>query len=187
MLKKSLIGLGIALGVLATCTVLLAAGGVMGGIVGYVSARYGARQITPPSLQQPAEPPRSWPELPDQRWQWPVPFGQVPGTYWALVTAARVTEVVADSPADEAELEVGDVIIAVDGIALDAEHDLSAEIRGQDPGDQILLTVIRRGEDTKVSDVEVTLGRDTDEDGEVVPYLGIRYRYLRAAARGSGD
>jgi S1-C subfamily serine protease len=104
-----------------------------------------------------------------------------------LVTAVRVTEVAADGPADEAGLEVGDVIIAVDGIALDAEHELSAEIRGHDPGDEILLTVIRRGEDTKVLEVEVTLGRDTDEEGEVVAYLGIRYRSLGAATRGSGD
>ncbi|HUS70854.1 MAG TPA: PDZ domain-containing protein [Anaerolineae bacterium] len=184
MLKRSLIGLGIALGVLATCSMLLVAGGVVGGMVGYVSARYTARQVLPHSLEQPAQPPQLSPEPPDQEWQWPMPFRQAPETLWGLVTAVRVTEVVPDSPADEAGLEVDDVIIAIDGKALDAEHGLSAAVHGHDPGDETVLTVIRRGDDTEVLEMKVTLGRDTDEEGEVVAYLGIWYRYLGAAALG---
>lgn len=184
MLKRSLIGLGIALGVLAACAMLLVAGGVMGGMVGYASARFTARQVLPHALEQPTEPPQSWQETPDQEWQWPMPFRQAPETLWGLVTAVRVTEVVPESPADEGGLEVDDVIIAIDGKALDAEHELSEAVHGHDPGDEILLTVIRRGDDTEVLEVEVTLGRDTDEEGELVAYLGIWYRYLGAAARG---
>lgn len=180
MLKRSLIGLGIALGVLAACSMLLVAGGVMGGMVGYVTAR----QVPTHSLEQPAQPPQSWPEPPDQEWQWPTPFRQAPETLWGLVTAVRVTEVVPDSPADEGGLEVDDVIIAIDGQALDAEHELWEAVHEHDPGDEILLTVIRRGDDTEVLQVEVTLGRDTDEEGEVVAYLGIWYRYLGAATLG---
>jgi membrane-associated protease RseP (regulator of RpoE activity) len=181
MLKRSLIGLGIALGVLATCSTLLVAGGVVGGMVGYASARYTARQVLPHSLEQPAQPPQSWPEPPDQEWQWPMPFRQAPETLWGLVTAVRVTEVVPDSPAYEAGLGVDDVIIAIDGKALDAEHELSAAVHGHDPGDQIVLTVIRRGDDTEVLEMKVTLGRDTNEEGEVMAYVGIWYRPLGAA------
>jgi membrane-associated protease RseP (regulator of RpoE activity) len=181
MLKRSLIGLGIALGVLATCSMLLVAGGVVGGMVGYVSARYTARQVPPRSLEQPAQPPQYWPEPTDQERQWPMPFRQAPETLWGLVTAVRVTEVVPDSPADEAGLDVDDVIIAIDGKALDAEHELSAAVHGHDPGDEILLAVIRTGDDTEVLEVEVTLGRDTNEEDEGVAYLGIWYRPFGAA------
>ncbi len=184
MLKRSLIGLGIALGVLAACSLLLVAGGVVGGMVGYVGARYTARQVPPHSLEQPVQTPQYWPEAPDQEWQWSMPFGQAPQTLWGLVAAVRVTEVAPDSPADEAGLEVDDVVIAIDGKALDAEHELSEAVHGHDPEDEILLTVIRRGDDTEVLEVEVTLGRDTDEEGKVVAYLGIWYRYLGAAALG---
>jgi membrane-associated protease RseP (regulator of RpoE activity) len=184
MLKKSLIGLGIALGVLAACFLLLVTGGVVGGMVGYVGARFTARQVSPPWLDQQAQPPQLSPETPERGWQWSMPFRQAPETLGGLVTAVRVTEVVPDSPAEEAGLKVGDVIIAVDGKALDAEHELSKIVQGNGPGDEILLTVMRRGDDTEVLEVEVTLGRDTDEEGEVVAYLGIWYRYLGAAARG---
>jgi len=54
-------------------------------------------------------------------------------------------------------------------------------IQGHDPGDGIVLAVIRRGDDTEVLEVEVTLGRDTDEENEVVAYLGIWYCPLGAA------
>ena len=193
MLKKSLIGLGIALGVLAACSLLLVAGGVVGGMVGYVGARFTARQVSPPLLERPAQLPQLSPETPRQEWQWPIPFRQAPQTLWGLVAAVRVTRVVPDSPADAAGLGVDDVIIAIDGEALDAEHELSQAVRGHDPGDDIVLTVIRRSDDTEVFEVEVTLGRDTNEEGEVVAYLGIWYRYLGGTvlsiprAGGSGD
>jgi membrane-associated protease RseP (regulator of RpoE activity) len=187
MLKRSLIGLGIALGVLAACFMLLAAGGVMGGMVGYVSARHGARQATLRLLEQPAQPPQSWPQAPNRQWQRSLPFGQAPGTLWGLVTGVRIAEVVADSPAEEAGLTVGDIIIAIDGIALNPEHQLSVAVQGREPGDEILLTIIRRGNDAEILEVKVALGRNTDEEGQVITYLGIRYHYLGAAARGSAD
>ena len=56
-------------------------------------------------------------------------------------------------------------------------------IQGHAPGDEVVLTIIRGGDDTEVLEVEVTLGRDTDEENEVVAYLGIWYRYLGAAVR----
>ena len=187
MLKRSLIGLGIGLGVLAACFMLLVAGATAGGIVAYLSARYAAPDSPPQACQEPGPLPPMWTE-PSERWrQWPelgpMPHEQAPDPLWRLVSAVRVTEVVTDSPADEAGVEVDDVIIAIDGIALDANHDLSEVIHGHDPGDEIALTIVRRGDDTKVFELEVTLGRNRDDEGEIVTYLGIWYRYLGAAVR----
>ena len=114
-----------------------------------------------------------------------MPYEQAPDPLWRLVSAVRVTEVVPDSPADDDGVEVADVIIAIDGIALDANHDLSEVIQGHDPGDEIMLTVARRGDDTKVFELEVTLGRNRDDESEseIVTYLRISYRYLGAAVR----
>lgn len=180
MLKRSLIGLGIGLGVLAACFMLLVAGATAGGMVAYLSARYTAPDSPPQACEEPGP-------SPERRWQWPepgpMPREQAPDPLWRLVSAVRVTEVVPDSPADDAGVKVNDIIIAIDGIALDANHDLSEVIQGHDPGDEIMLTVARRGDDTKVFELEVTLGRNRDDESEIVTYLGISYRYLGAAVR----
>ena len=197
MLKRALIGLGIGLGVLGLCSMLLLAGAAVGGMMGYLSARYAARQVVPYPREEPAPPDEVWPEPPDRRWEeWtpgPLPYQLGPGMLGVLVSPVRVTEVVPDGPAAEAGLRVDDVIIAIDGIALDADHDLSEAIRGHDPGEKIILTLIRSGEDTQVFELEVTLGRNIDEEGKVVAYLGIWYQHMGGAvgplpqAEGSWD
>jgi serine protease Do len=63
--------------------------------------------------------------------------------------------VFAGSPADKAGLKEGDVVIAVDGAVIDAEHDLSTRILPHAPGDTVSLTVVRSG---KTLEVKVTLG-----------------------------
>ena len=197
MLKRSLIGLGIGLGVLAACSMLLVAGVTAGGMVAYLSARYVAADSPSEACEEPGPPPPMWTEPPERWRQWqesgPMPHEQAPDPLWRLVSPVRVTEVVPDSPADETGMAVDDVIIAIDGIALDANHDLSEVIHGHDPGDEIVLTVVRRGDDTEVFELEVTLSRSEDDEGEIVTYLGIWYRYLSPAVRalppgeGSGD
>ncbi len=182
MLKRALIGLGIGLGMLSLCSMLLLVGGVLGGMMGYVSARYAVREVAPQSREEPARPEETWPEAPDQQWEEPTP-GPLPhqprsGVLGTHVSPVRVTEVEEDSPAAEAGLRIGDVIIAINGLALDANHDLSEVIRSHDPGDKVTLTLIRSDEDTEVLEVEVTLGRDTDEEGKVVARLGIWYQHM---------
>jgi S1-C subfamily serine protease len=59
---------------------------------------------------------------------------------------ARVEEVVAGSGAEAAGLEIGDVITAVNGVALTESADLRVRIIEQAPGDTITLTVIRADE-----------------------------------------
>jgi 2-alkenal reductase len=59
------------------------------------------------------------------------------------------------SPAANAGLTDGDVVVAVDGQKLDMTHDLSALILPHEPGDTITLRVLRKD---STSEVEVTLG-----------------------------
>jgi len=59
------------------------------------------------------------------------------------------------SPAADAGLREGDVVTAVDGEMVDADHDLSTRILPHVPGDTVHLTVVR-GDQTL--DVAVTLG-----------------------------
>jgi serine protease Do len=63
--------------------------------------------------------------------------------------------VVAGGPAERAGLQAGDVIVAVDGAAVDATHDLSTLIVPHEPGDKVTLTINRGGATKELS---VTLG-----------------------------
>ena len=87
-----------------------------------------------------------------------------------------VTGVMGDSPAEDAGLVEsgigargqaaagGDLITAVDGVEVDTTAELIAELNGNQPGDQVTLTVVR-GDET--IDVQVTLG-EWPEDARVL-------------------
>ncbi len=66
---------------------------------------------------------------------------------------AFITEVVEDSPAADAGLQVGDVITAVDGDKVDVEHTLSDRLYAYEAEDQVTLTVVRGSETLEVSAV----------------------------------
>ena len=86
-------------------------------------------------------------------------------------TGALVQDVVADSPADKADLRAGDdtisfqgqtnitaggdLVVDVDGKPLTREHDLADEISLHGPGDRVRLTLFRDG---KRKTVEIELG-----------------------------
>jgi putative serine protease PepD len=61
-----------------------------------------------------------------------------------------VSEVTADSPADSAGLQSGDVITKVDGLLITDPTALIVAIRANAPGDTIELTVLRNGETLSV-------------------------------------
>lgn len=63
---------------------------------------------------------------------------------------ALITEVLEDTPAADAGLEVGDVITAVDGDAVDIEHTLSDRLFAYEAEDQVMLTVQRDGETLEI-------------------------------------
>jgi len=67
---------------------------------------------------------------------------------------AGVQDVVADSPAGDAGIQKGDVIVAIDGDAVNGSASLTAFVREKQAGDESVLTVVRDG---KTQEVTVTL------------------------------
>lgn len=68
--------------------------------------------------------------------------------------------VVKDSPASEAGLVVGDVILEIDGEKLTTENDLRMVISGKNVGDKITLKIWRAGEE---KNIELTLTEQPQE------------------------
>jgi S1-C subfamily serine protease len=75
---------------------------------------------------------------------------------------AVVTEISPDSPADDAGIRSGDVVVAVDGQAVDGTGAIIGVIRDHEPGDTVSVT-IERGEATETFDVELA-ARPPEED-----------------------
>ncbi|MDY7076641.1 MAG: PDZ domain-containing protein [Chloroflexota bacterium] len=84
---------------------------------------------------------------------------------------AMITDVVDDSPADQADLQAGDVIVAVDEQELDSENSLADVIATHEPGDAVTLGIERSGEESRVT---VTLDEHPEEEG--IAYLGVKYQ-----------
>jgi putative serine protease PepD len=67
---------------------------------------------------------------------------------------AGVASVVADSPAGDAGIQEGDVIVAIDGDAVNGPESLTAFVRERAAGDEAVLTVVRDG---STQEITVTL------------------------------
>ncbi len=65
-----------------------------------------------------------------------------------------------DSPAQKAGIEVGDVVLAVDGEPVNGQAGLVAAIRDRSPGDTISIDLVRDGERVSVSATLVARPRD---------------------------
>jgi len=192
-MKKSLIGLGIALAVVAGCLLSLVAGALAGGAIAYLTARPSREALLPqlwrefvpepgPWQEEPQPEPGPWQQEPQPEPQVPEPWQMPPSEMlqpfaWQL-NAALISQVDPGDPADEAGVKEGDIVLAVDGKALDERHDLATLILGYEPGDDVILTVLRPDDETEITEIAVTLGRDRDEEGEVVAHLGVAYRTL---------
>lgn len=70
-------------------------------------------------------------------------------------SGALITEVSPGSGADEAGIEAGDVIVAIDGIPVSGIADVAAQVRAHRPGDSVTVELLRSGEEMQL---EVTLG-----------------------------
>jgi putative serine protease PepD len=68
---------------------------------------------------------------------------------------ALIAEVASGGPAADAGLEVGDLVVEVDGQAVGGSDDLVGRIRDHQPGDKVTLKVVRDGRERTVT---VTLG-----------------------------
>lgn len=83
-----------------------------------------------------------------------------------------ITEVIADSPAEQAGLQAGEWITSIEGEEINAESDLAKMIGGNRPGDTIDIDVRTTGGDSKI--VQVILGEHPDDPDKA--YLGIFYQ-----------
>jgi len=79
----------------------------------------------------------------------------------ARTDGAAVGTVEEDSPAAKAGVEVGDVILKLDGRTIESSSDLSRSVRAVRPGQKITLTIWRAG---KTRDIVVTVGEFKDEE-----------------------
>lgn len=68
-------------------------------------------------------------------------------------SGALVTEVVAGSPAEKAGIEVGDAVIAIEGVEITGQESLVATIRDYRPGDEVGIELRRGGRTIKVQAV----------------------------------
>jgi putative serine protease PepD len=87
--------------------------------------------------------------------------GEIEHAYLGVATedvdadGAGIAEVRTGTPADEAGLEAGDVVTAVDGEEVGSADELRQAIDSHEPGDEVELTLERDGETQSVT---VTLG-----------------------------
>jgi putative serine protease PepD len=72
----------------------------------------------------------------------------------APASGAEISEVTTGGPAEDAGLQAGDVVTAIDGQPIDDSTDLSSYVNMKAPGDKIKLTVHRNGQ---TEQVDVTL------------------------------
>lgn len=70
-------------------------------------------------------------------------------------SGAIIANVMPDSPADDADLRQGDIIIRVDDEDITSMNDLSSLIRDREPGEDVTLTILRDGEEQQL---DLTLG-----------------------------
>jgi len=162
---------------IAVALVSLGCGLLFGGLGGFLLGRLGQERrisswrqaiptpelgITPETPRRPRTPQAPQPSV-------PTPFVR------DLEYGALVMSVVADSPADEAGLQRGDIITAVEGEPLSEERDLAAAIQSFRPGVEVRLTIWRgagHGNREELT-LRATLTEKRTEEGATIAYLGV--------------
>ncbi|MEA3337962.1 MAG: PDZ domain-containing protein [Chloroflexota bacterium] len=87
---------------------------------------------------------------------------------------ALLVEVAPDSPAEQAGLQPGDLITAVDGRPVTAQQGLAELVGAYQPGDQISVTFVHHARiDQPVQTTTVALGANPGVPE--MPYLGVRF------------
>jgi membrane-associated protease RseP (regulator of RpoE activity) len=153
-------------GLLFSCVAGAVAGGVAGFLVGQRQGRLVAERVVSGSVgaaQQAIPVPTPGVEL------HPGPFA-APRQAPSDVAGALVVEVVSGTPADQAGLQAGDVIVAIDSTPVNAIHQLPDVIAQYQPGDQVTVHFWRDGRQQAVT---VGLGTNPDNSGQA--YLGIYF------------
>ncbi|MEE9131493.1 MAG: PDZ domain-containing protein [Phycisphaerales bacterium] len=98
---------------------------------------------------------------------------------------ARITEVTEDTPAEEAELKVGDIVIFVEDTTIHSYNDLLKEVRKRLAGDTVKIEVSR---ERKSVDLEVTFAMrpGAEEDAETEEARPQERRRRQRSPFGSG-
>jgi membrane-associated protease RseP (regulator of RpoE activity) len=132
-------------------------------------------QVVPQGPQSRVTPPAPLPQRTPQAQQTPLPQRtpqalrpQLP----AGQSGALVEAVDPGSAAEKAGIQVNDLIIAVNGAPVDANHALADLIRAYKPGDKVTLSVQRKA---STRSMDVTLGSRKLDTGQEVASLGVTY------------
>ena len=90
-------------------------------------------------------------------------------------SGAEVAQVVAGTPAMEAGLLEGDVVLSIDGEVVDDSSALGRIVQSNEPADVVMFEVLRDGE---LIIIPVGLGANTDENSPLFgkPYVGVASR-----------
>jgi membrane-associated protease RseP (regulator of RpoE activity) len=151
-------------GLLFSCVAGALAGGMAGFLVGRRQGRIAAEQALSgnmgilPRIQQ----------LPGQGQQAvPVP---VPQTAPSGIEGAVIVNVVPGTPAEQAGLQAGDIIVAIDRTPVNTNHPIADVIAQYQPGDRVTIEFWR---DNQQQSITVKLGANPDNAG--MAYLGIYF------------
>lgn len=107
-------------------------------------------------------------ELPDGFKEFHTPPGDFDFDFSELHSGLIVTEVIEDSGAADAGLELGDIIQQVDGETVESVDQFIELIGNKNPGDSITLSILRGDES-----VELTATLKTHPDDESRAFLGV--------------
>lgn len=103
------------------------------------------------------------------------PFGGRLTGHLEIGPAFLITRVIPSSPAQEAGLRAGDIILAIDGEEIQSGDDLADIVRAKQQGEKLDLTIFRPGDEDS-HEVTVTLAENPDVENQV--YLGVNYIHL---------
>ncbi|MFN8440437.1 MAG: PDZ domain-containing protein [Caldilineaceae bacterium] len=106
---------------------------------------------------------------PEQPFNLPVPPAM--GTV-STTLQLQIVEVSPDTPAAEAGLKAGEIIVDLNNEPLKRPESLSEQVAQSKPGDKVTLTIKSSPAVSETQEVEITLGERKDQPGK--GYLGIR-------------
>jgi len=154
----------------------LCLGALAGSIAGYLIGRQAAVPRAPESVPAPAPqfiPAPQTPTLPE------IPI--IPRNLLGL-SGALVREVIPNSPAARAGLQVGDVITGINDVPVDADHPLTMVLSDFKPGQRVTLKIWRAGQ---TRTLDLTLGEHPEDNTR--PYIGIRFVDIAMGRQRQGD
>ncbi len=171
----------IAITVLVSLLLSCIAGAIAGGTAGFlVGRRQGVAAAERVLERELGDLPRFHMELPIP-WQeerpFPSPEGEIPGPpregLPPEIEGAFVQEVIAGTPAEQAGLEPGDVILAIDRTPIDRYHPLPDVIRQYEPGDLVTVRFWRANQENSI---RIRLAEHPEDPGQA--YLGVYFEMI---------